>query len=143
MSVREILKAKGSDVVTIDENDSIERATNLMRQRKIGALVVRGEAGIAGILTHREVSEGYAQFGARLAMLTAGDLARREFVAVTPDESTKRLMGLMTRHRVTHVPVLDAGRLAGIVSIGDVVKHRLGDLELEANVLRDAYIAAH
>jgi CBS domain-containing protein len=61
---------------------------------------------------------------------------------VSPDESVNRVMNLMTHHRVRHVVVLRGGELAGIVSIGDVVKHRLADLELETNVLRDAYNAA-
>src|SRR6476659_8932946 len=98
MSVWEILKAKGTDVITVDEYNSVEHATNLMRQRKIGALVVRSGGKIAGILTHREVSEGYAQFGVRLEILTAGDLALRDFTSVAPNESTKQLISLMTRH---------------------------------------------
>jgi CBS domain-containing protein len=62
---------------------------------------------------------------------------------VSPDESVDRVMKLMTHHRVRHMPVLRDGELAGIISIGDVVRHRLADLELETNVLRDAYIATH
>ena len=63
-------------------------------------------------------------------------------ITVSPDESVDRVMKLMTHHRLRHMPVLRDGKLAGIISIGDVVKHRLEDLELETNVLRDAYIAA-
>ena len=63
-------------------------------------------------------------------------------VTVSPEESVNRVMKLMTHHRVRHMPVLRDGKLAGIISIGDVVKYRLGDLELETNVLRDAYIAS-
>jgi len=64
-------------------------------------------------------------------------------ITVSPEESVSRVMKLMTHHRVRHMPVLRDGKLAGLISIGDVVKYRLGDLELETNVLRDAYIAAH
>jgi CBS domain-containing protein len=64
-------------------------------------------------------------------------------VTVAPDDDLNRVMKLMTRHRVRHMPVLRNGKLAGIISIGDVVKHRLDDLELEASVLRDVYIASH
>jgi CBS domain-containing protein len=64
-------------------------------------------------------------------------------ITVSPDESIDRVMKLMTHHRVRHMPVLRDGELAGIISIGDVVGHRLKDLELETNVLRDAYIATH
>jgi CBS domain-containing protein len=68
---------------------------------------------------------------------------QRNFVRVSVQESLKRVIALMTRHRATHIPVFSAERLAGILSVGDVVKHRLEDLELESNVLRDAYVAAH
>jgi len=63
-------------------------------------------------------------------------------ITASPDESVNRVMNLMTRHRVRHTPVLREGKLAGIISIGEVVRHRLDDLELETNVLRDAYIVA-
>ena len=64
-------------------------------------------------------------------------------ITVSPDESVSRVMQLMTRHRIRHMPVLRDGKIAGIISIGDVVKHRLEDLESETNVLRDAYMATH
>jgi CBS domain-containing protein len=71
------------------------------------------------------------------------EVMRYGVVTVSPDESVSRVMQLMTRHRVRHMPVLRDGNLAGMISIGDVVKHRLEDLECETNVLRDAYMATH
>jgi CBS domain-containing protein len=71
------------------------------------------------------------------------EIMRYGVITVSPDESIDRVMKLMTHHRVRHMPVLRDGELAGIISIGDVVGHRLKDLELETNVLRDAYIATH
>ena len=68
---------------------------------------------------------------------------RHGLVALAPEDDLSRVMKLMTRHRMRHMPVIRNGKLSGIISIGDVVKHRLDDLELEANVLRDAYIAHH
>ena len=73
---------------------------------------------------------------------TVKDIMKYGVTTVSPDESVNRVMNLMTHHRVRHMPVLRDGKLAGIVSIGDVVKHRLEDLELETNVLRDVYNAA-
>jgi hypothetical protein len=72
-----------------------------------------------------------------------GPVMRHGLVTVAPEDDLSRVMKLMTRHRVRHMPVLRDGKLSGIISIGDVVKHRLDDLELEANILRDAYIAHH
>jgi CBS domain-containing protein len=78
-----------------------------------------------------------------VASMTVRDIMRHGLVTVAPDDDLSRVMKLMTRHRVRHMPVLRDGKLCGIISIGDVVKHRLDDLELEANILRDAYIAHH
>ena len=75
--------------------------------------------------------------------MTVNEIMRRGVITVSPDETVTRVMNLMTGHRVRHMPVMCDGKLAGIISIGDVVKHRLDDLELETKVLRDAYIAAH
>ncbi len=75
-------------------------------------------------------------------MIPVKEIMRRGVITVSPDESVTRVMNLMTRYRVRHIPVVRDGQLAGIVSIGDVVKHRLEDLELETNVLRDVYNAA-
>jgi CBS domain-containing protein len=75
--------------------------------------------------------------------MTVKDIMRHGLVTVAPEDDLSRVMKLMTRHRVRHMPVLRDGKLCGIISIGDVVKHRLDDLELEANILRDAYIAHH
>jgi CBS domain-containing protein len=74
--------------------------------------------------------------------MSVKEIMRHGVVTVSPEESVNRVMKLMTHHRVRHMPVLRDGRLAGIISIGDVVKYRLDDLELETNVLRDAYIAS-
>ena len=74
--------------------------------------------------------------------MSVKEVMRYGVVTVSPEESLNRVMKLMTHHRVRHMPVLRDGKLAGIISIGDVVKYRLDDLELETNVLRDAYIAS-
>jgi CBS domain-containing protein len=81
--------------------------------------------------------------GERALALEVRDVAPRTTITVAPGDTLKRAMSLMTNHRVRHLLVLADGKLGGIVSIGDVVKHRLEELETESNVLRDAYIAAH
>ena len=74
--------------------------------------------------------------------MSVKEIMRHGVITVSPEESVNRVMKLMTHHRVRHMPVLRDGELAGIISIGDVVKYRLDDLELETNILRDAYIAS-
>jgi CBS domain-containing protein len=146
MKVREILEAKGSRVVTIRPDATLSTAVHRLALERIGALVVSDDGlRVAGILSERDIVTGLARDGADL--LATGrhvaDLMTRNVATCGPDDTVKWLMAEMTRRRVRHLPVVDDGRLVGVVSIGDVVKSRLGEVELEATVLREAYIAAH
>jgi CBS domain-containing protein len=146
MKVREILDAKGRGVVTIRPDATLATAVHRLALERIGALVVSDDGvRVAGILSERDVVTGLARDGADL--LAAGrrvaDLMTRNVVTCGPDDTVKHLMAEMTRRRVRHLPVVVGDRLVGIVSIGDVVKSRLGEVELEATVLREAYIATH
>jgi CBS domain-containing protein len=143
MTVETILKKKGTDVATITPEASIKSAADWLRARNIGALVVTSGDAILGLISEREIVHAFSLHGESAALLPVTTIMRHGSITVTPDDSLNRVMNLMTRHRVRHMPVLRDGKLAGIISIGDVVKHRLDDLELETNVLRDAYIAAH
>lgn len=143
MSIQGILYEKGGRVVTIDRNEGIERAAELMHEHRITALPVTDGRTVVGILSSREIVDGLARHGSRLSALLVSDLMRRDFVRISSQESLKRVMAMMTRQRATHIPVFSGEHLVGIVSLGDVVKQRLEDLEMESNVLRDAYIAAH
>jgi CBS domain-containing protein len=143
MSVESILKRKGTDVATIAPEASVKRAADWLRAKNIGALVVtRGDA-ILGLISEREIVHAFSRYGEAAVSLLVSEIMRHGAITVSPMETVAHVMSLMTRHRVRHMPVLRDGKLAGIISIGDVVKHRLDDLELENNVLRDAYIAAH
>ena len=142
MSVESILKQKGTDVTTITPGATIKRAADWLRVKNIGSLVVmRGEA-VLGLISEREIVHAFSRYGETAAAMPVTEIMRPSVITVSPDESVNRVMILMTRYRVRHMPVLRDGKLAGIISIGDVVRHRLDDLELETNVLRDAYIAA-
>jgi CBS domain-containing protein len=143
MTVESILRQKGTDVTTIAPEASIRSAANWMRAKNIGSLVVMSGEAVIGLVSEREIVEAFSLHGETAAAMSVKEIMRQDVFAVTADESIGRAMNLMTRHRVRHMPVLRNGKLAGIISIGDVVKRRLDDLELEANVLRDAYIAAH
>ena len=143
MSVKSILNNKGSAVETIEPNATAQDAALLMEERKIGALVVTTSDFVAGLLTHRDLAKGLARYGAKLAITPVKELMQDLFLCVSPEESTPGVMALMTRRRATHVPVMDRGRLMGIVSIGDVVKDRLHDLGLHTRVLRGTPVAIH
>jgi CBS domain-containing protein len=144
MKVASILKAKGSTVSTTPPRTSVATAARLLRDQRIGALVVSEDgASVLGIVTERDIVHGLADRGSSLLELPVSLVMAREPVTCTPDDDIPTVMSRMTRLRVRHLPVVVGGRLEGIVSIGDVVKHRLDELETEANVLREAFLARH
>ena len=143
MTIESILKRKGTYVATIAPEASIKRAADWLSAKNIGALVVvTSENAVLGLISEREIVHAFSRYGETAASMPVKEIMRHGVATVSPDESVNRVINLMTHQRVRHMPVLRGGKLAGIVSIGDVVKHRLEDLELETNVLRDVYIAA-
>jgi predicted transcriptional regulator len=141
MTIETILGQKGTDVATIEPEASVRKAADWLRVRNIGALVVTSANAVLGVISEREIVHALSRYGETVASMPVKEIMRYGVITVSPDESVSRVMHLMTRHRVRHMPVLRDGKLAGIISIGDVVKHRLEDLESETNVLRDAYMA--
>ena len=142
MTIESILRRKGTSVTTIPPEASIKRAADWLRAKNIGALVVTSDDAILGLISEREIVHAFSRHGETAGSMRVKEVMQYGITAVSPDESVTRVMTLMTHHRVRHMPVLSGGKLVGIVSIGDVVKHRLEDLELEASVLRDVYNAA-
>jgi CBS domain-containing protein len=143
MGIQNILDRKGAEVFTIDPTATVTTAAYLMRAHGIAALVVKSGDVISGLISEREIVHAISQHGERALSMAVLDVMTRGAITVTPGDTLKRAMSLMTNHRVRHLIVVANGQLVGIVSIGDVVKYRLEDLEAESNVLRDAYIAAH
>jgi CBS domain-containing protein len=133
---------EGTDVTTISPEASVKRAADWLRAKNIGALVVTNGKAVLGLISEREIVHAFSRFGETAASKAVKEIMQYGATTVSPDESVNRVMKLMSHHRVRHILVLRGGELAGIVSIGDVVKHRLEDLELETNVLRDVYNAA-
>jgi CBS domain-containing protein len=141
MTVRAILTLKGRDCVTIAPDASLAEAANLLSQHRIGAVVITGpDRRVVGILSERDIVHQFSALGAPALNQPVASAMTREVVTCTEDETIPSLMKRMTEHRFRHVPVVDRGRLAGIVSIGDVVKHRLAELEREHDALKE-YIA--
>lgn len=139
MNVRSILDRKGADVATIDGEASLADAAAQLRDRQVGALVVSPDgARIAGIVSERDVVRAVASHGASALGRTVASVMSSDVTTCAPDDRVPRLMELMTDHRIRHLPVVDGtGRLCGIVSIGDVVKARLQELEGENRALAD------
>ena len=142
MTIQNILRHKGNKVVTIQPDTKIGTAAHRLRLERIGAIVVTGDGRrVEGILSERDIVHGLTEHGAAVTDLPVSALMSRNVHTCGPDAEIRDVMRLMTLHRVRHVPVVDNGELRGIVSIGDVVKSRLEDMELEANVLHDYFVA--
>ncbi len=141
MNVEGILHAKGAAVVTIGPDATIETLVLGLRNERIGAMVVSEDGrSVLGIISERDVVRGLAERGPRIMDAPVAELMTQPVVTCTPQDSVKQVMAEMTRRRVRHLPVVADGVLSGIVSIGDVVKNRLEEMETETNVLREAYI---
>jgi CBS domain-containing protein len=142
MSIQEILERNGAEVITSRATETIKIAADRMREHGIAALVVKNDDAITGLISERDIVHAVSRHGERAISMAVLDAQTHALITVALGDSIKRAMSLMTLHRVRHLPVIADGKLVGIISIGDLVKHRLEDLETESNVLRDAYIAA-
>ncbi len=141
MFVRQILRSKGEAIVSIQPTTRIADITALMSQKRIGAVVVLDARGqLVGIVSERDIAHGLAEHGAALLDMNASQIMTRDIVTCSPDDGIDKLMRKMTTGRFRHLPVMEKATLVGIVSIGDIVKHRLEELESEASLLQD-YIA--
>jgi CBS domain-containing protein len=143
LKIAEVLRVKGRAVATIHPEQSVGSAVRVMKNRGVGALVVAPDGSqLIGIVSERDVVRALVDDPAVLERRVA-DIMTANVVTCTPDDTVTRAMTLMTHGRHRHLPVVVEGRLDGIVSIGDLVKARLEELELESRVLRDAFIAKH
>jgi CBS domain-containing protein len=141
MQVSGLLAGKGSDVVTVAPDTPVGSVAAQLAQHRIGAVVVSGDgSAIDGIVSERDIVRALADQGASALEQPASAIMTSEVFTCEPRTTVEELMGLMTEHRIRHIPVVAEGGLGGIVSIGDVVKNRLSDLETETKVLHD-YIA--
>ena len=138
MIVSSILKQKGADVETTHPEVSVAEAARRLTEKGIGSLVVCEPQGkVVGILSERDIIKGISTHGQAVVGLPIKSIMTDGTISCAPDDQVKHIMSVMTRQRVRHIPVLVDRKLVGIVSIGDLVKSRLGQTELEVNVLRD------
>lgn len=141
MNVDGILKVKGTDIVTIRPDATIAQAVDRLREKRIGAVVVSADGVSAdGVLSERDIVRGLAEHGASLLDRRVAQVMTRAVITCAPEDKVADLMALMTERRIRHLPVMRNGRLAGLVSIGDVVKNRVDEIEFESNSLK-TYIA--
>ncbi|WP_207484862.1 CBS domain-containing protein [Arenibaculum pallidiluteum] len=144
MQVAAILKRKGDAVVSADAGSSVRSAAALLTEYRIGAVLVRGPDGtIHGILSERDIVRGIALEGERVLDLPVEALMTRDVLTCRPDTSVAELMRTMTEKRLRHLPVLEDGQLVGMISIGDVVKVRVEEAEMEVEMLQGYIAGSH
>jgi len=138
MPISEVLRRKGAHVSSVRSVDPIEAAIRKLYTERIGALAVFDRWGkLVGMFSERDVIHALAQHGAEALTYEVHELMTPDVTTCTPQDRIDAVMEVMTAHRVRHLPVMDKGKLVGLVSIGDLVKHRLDEKEQEAAVLRD------
>jgi CBS domain-containing protein len=138
MTVKAILSNKGREVLTIEPTATLESAIHILHERHIGALVVLGaDERVIGILSERDIVRALAGQGVAALTETLSQVMTRKVETCGETETIVSIMERMTAGKFRHVPVVDKDRLVGIVSIGDVVKHRLMEMERESSALRD------
>ncbi len=138
MKVETMLAAKGDKVVTARPDATVATIIRMLKLEGIGALVVSADGEkILGIISERDVVRALVDHGGEVLKMRVDELMTHSVKTCTPDANIKDVMAEMTRSRVRHLPVVRDGKLCGIISIGDVVKNRLEELETETSVLRD------
>ncbi len=141
MTVATILKHKAAKVETVRPTATLQQVCDLLATKRIGAAVVTGAAGeVIGIVSERDIVQALSQNGPAGLTRTIDEVMTRDVATCRLTDSSESLMETMTLGRFRHVPVVEGGRLIGIVSIGDVVKRRIEDADLERYAMRD-YIA--
>jgi CBS domain-containing protein len=143
MLIAHVLRDKGAVVYTLRAEATLEEAAGVLNEKKVGALVVIGDGGaIVGVLSERDIVREIARNGAKCLSEKVGAVMSRDVITADPTETIDEGLGRMTDRRCRHLPVVEGERLVGIISIGDLVKHRIAAVEAEAAAMQ-AYIAAH
>ncbi|MFG1358983.1 CBS domain-containing protein [Xanthobacter pseudotagetidis] len=143
MTVSSILQGKSKDIVTLTPASTLGDAVKSLAEHRIGAIVVVDpDMAVEGIISERDVVRLLNERGMSVLATPVGEVMTRAVVTCTPDEIIPAIMERMTRGRFRHVPVVAGDRLVGIISIGDVVKHRLEEMERESAALRDYIMTA-
>jgi CBS domain-containing protein len=138
MTIEDILHRKGRQVVTVRPTETVLATVRTLTDKRIGAVIVEdNHSRPAGIFTERDFTKAIAKYGATALAMPIGKLMTAPIISCRPSDPVETVMATITRAKIWHLPVIDDGQLLGIVSIGDLVRQRLEDKELEAGVLPD------
>jgi CBS domain-containing protein len=138
MRIKDILRGKGTDVVTIRPTETVPEAIKRLNEHNIGGLVVTSESGVVvGIITERDILRETAERCEQIQLTLVGDVMTRDVIIGVPEDNLDYVMGIMSKNRIRHLPVLEESGLVGIISIGDVVSAHLRKTEFENRMLKD------
>jgi len=137
MILEQILRDKGGQVYSVAESATLKEAAELLDARKVGAMVICNEAGhLIGVISERDIVRAVARGGAAALKSSVADSMTRQVVTAKPSESIEVAMERMTDRRIRHLPVLEGGRMLGVISIGDLVKWRIAEATAEVAAIR-------
>jgi CBS domain-containing protein len=137
MRILDILRTKGEEVISVAPDQTVLAAVRILAEHRIGALVVRQADDIVGIITERDVLNLVARDPALVATTRVADVMTRDLIVGVPDDDLDYVMNIMTNNRIRHLPIVDESKLAGLVSIGDVVNAVRRSVESENRLLKD------
>jgi CBS domain-containing protein len=137
MTIKTVLQTKGGAVEAITPQTTVRAAVAMLAEKRIGAMPVVADGAVQGIFSERDVIYGLAREGAAMLDRSVGDVMAAPAICVEPESPVMTALSLMTRRRIRHLPVVDAGTMVGVVSIGDLVKYRIDKIEAEAAAMRD------
>ncbi len=137
MLVNDILRRKGYSILTTSPDTALLEAIAKLNEHNVGSLLVVQNDELTGIITERDVLHAVSDDDTELADMKVGDIMTRDLITCQPNENLDKIMVLMTEKRIRHLPVLEEGKLTGLISIGDAVKGRLREIEAEAQDLKD------
>jgi CBS domain-containing protein len=136
MQVANILKAKGTDILSVTPDTQVIEVAKILKAKRIGALLVLEGDTMAGIISERDIARALPDYGEKLLSMTVSELMTKTVTTCSSDASIDEIMEMMTNNRIRHLPVVDDGKLIGFISVGDVVKYRVDELVAEEDQLR-------
>lgn len=141
MTLEQILKQKGGEVITIEATETLRTAAILLDDRKIGSVVATLASGeLVGVLSERDITRQFARHGANALTMTVSDAMTRDVITASPTETLDKGLARMSDRRIRHLPVYQDGKMLGLVSIGDLVKWKIRETEAESEAMK-SYIA--
>ncbi len=141
MNASQILARKGNDIISAESGMKTSDVVALLAERRIGAVPIMKDGQLVGMLSERDIMRGIAISGAKILDDSVDGLMTKSVHSCAPDDSVDALLAVMTDRKIRHLPVLDGGKMVGMISIGDVVKEKISESEREAEALKH-YIAS-